>query len=76
MLKKSQIQFCSNIGGEAIKRYAYEQRTRPRESLTMKELEEVQYGAAYSENGKYIVNPDNQDARFKHRLFHAILRSH
>ena len=42
---------CSNTGGEAIKRYVFDQRTRLRESLTMKELEEVTFAAAYSEDG-------------------------
>ena len=55
-MKKSKIQYCSNTGGEAIKRYAYDQRMRPRESLTMKELEEVTHEAAYSEEGKFIFN--------------------
>ena len=42
----------SNTGGEAIKRYVYEQRLRPRESLTVMELEEVALNAVYLEDGR------------------------
>ena len=42
----------SNTGGDAIKRYAYARRQRPREVLTLKELEDVTFAAAYAEDGE------------------------